>query len=198
MKIHHKTIICDPGHAWLAIDHAELDELGITQLISTYSYELKTDNQHLVLLEEDCDMTTYLRHKFDDPDMWRVFARECEEAYDDFDFVRGLPRYQKPEVWMNLVDLKDCDPAPFDQYLLITEAATGRKTAMEIGHWAKLDIERLIKRFVRGAFGGELIASEIDDLPNGDFHASIITDRRDPDSVVAWDSAAFYLKGGEA
>lgn len=98
---------------------------------------------------------------------------------------------------MNLVDLNDRDPAPFEQYLLITEAATGRKTAMEIGPQAKLDIERLIKRFVRTAFGGELIASEIDDSPNGDFYASIITDRRDPDSVVVWDSAAFYLKGVE-
>ena len=98
MKIQHKTIISDPGHSWLAIDHAELDELGISQLISSYSYELKTDEKHLVLLEEDCDMTTYLRNKFDTPDMWRAFVRECEEAYDEFDFVRGLPHYKRPLI----------------------------------------------------------------------------------------------------
>tara|TARA_R110000822_G_scaffold279581_1_gene401295 strand:- start:189 stop:587 length:399 start_codon:yes stop_codon:yes gene_type:complete len=79
MMITHKTLITDPGHAWLAIDRAELDELGIAQLISSYSYEFKTDDLHLVLLEEDCDMTTYLRHKFDDPEEWRAFVRECDE-----------------------------------------------------------------------------------------------------------------------
>ena len=98
---------------------------------------------------------------------------------------------------MNSVDLNDRDPAPFEQYLLITESATGRRTAMEISSRQQLDIERLIKRFVDTAFGGELIATGIDDSPDGDFYASIITDRRDPDSVVVWDSAAFYLKGVE-
>tara|TARA_R110000824_G_scaffold153301_1_gene324932 strand:- start:1308 stop:1703 length:396 start_codon:yes stop_codon:yes gene_type:complete len=98
MMITHKTLISDPGHAWLAIDHAELAELDILQLISSYSYELKTDEKHLVLLEEDCDLTTYLRHKFDDPEEWRAFTRECDEAYDEFDFVRGLPHYQRPLI----------------------------------------------------------------------------------------------------
>lgn len=105
MMITHKTLIADPGHAWLAIDHAELAELDILQLISSYSYELKTDEKHLVLLEEDCDLTTYLRHKFDDPDMWRAFMRECDEAIDEFDFVRGLPLYQRPPITKQLKEV---------------------------------------------------------------------------------------------
>jgi hypothetical protein len=68
---------------------------------------------------------------------------------------------------------------------------------MEIGDHEPLDLERLIKRFVATAFGGELVTSGIDNTPSGDWYASIITDRRDPDSVVVWDSAAFYLKGVE-
>ena len=98
---------------------------------------------------------------------------------------------------MNSVDLNDRDPAPFEQYLLITESATGRRTAMEINDTEPLDIEQLIKRFVATAFGGELTVANI--FPNSpdDWHAAIITDRRDPDSVVVWESADFYLEGGE-
>lgn len=102
------------------------------------------------------------------------------------------------EAEANLVDIGPGDAAPFEQYLLVTEAATGRRTAMEISDTEPLDIERLIRRFVATAFGGELtVANIFPDAPD-DWDAAIITDRRDPDSVVVWESASFYLIGGEA
>jgi hypothetical protein len=99
----------------------------------------------------------------------------------------------------NLVDIEPGDAAPFEQYLLVTEVFTGRRTAMEISDTEPLDLERLIKRFVDTAFGGELTVANIFPSPNNYdvWHASIITDRRDPDSVVIWENAYFYLKGGE-
>ena len=49
----------DPGHGWLAVELAELAELGIAHRISRYSY-LK---QGIVFLEEDMDMGTFIRAK---------------------------------------------------------------------------------------------------------------------------------------
>jgi len=49
----------DPGHGWLEVPKRELIELGIADQISDYSYQDK-DN---VYLEEDCDMTIFLKAK---------------------------------------------------------------------------------------------------------------------------------------
>ena len=47
----------DPGHAWLKVRIADLQELGIADKISTCSY-MKGE---FAFLEEDCDAGIYLR-----------------------------------------------------------------------------------------------------------------------------------------
>lgn len=54
----------DPGHGWLEVDQKDINELGIADKISSYSYMNKTK----VYLEEDCDMTLFIeafKTKFD-------------------------------------------------------------------------------------------------------------------------------------
>ena len=46
----------DPGHGWLRVPHRMLKKLGISALITPYSY-MRTDYAYL---EEDQDMTTFI------------------------------------------------------------------------------------------------------------------------------------------
>ena len=119
---------------------------------------------------------------------WQYGPRDIRETLE-----QAIGRFGPAEA--NLVDIERGDAAPFEQYLLITDAATGRQTAMEISDTEPLDLERLIKRFVANAFSGELTLAGIVPHLKSDWHASIITDRRDPDSVVVWAEAGFHLKG---
>lgn len=121
---------------------------------------------------------------------WQYGPRDIRETLE-----QAIGRFGPAET--NLVDIDPGDAAPFEQYLLVTEFVTGRRTAMEISDTEPLDIGRLVKRFVRTAFGGELNVANIVPILEGDWHAAIITDRRDPDSAVIWSSASFYLEGGD-
>lgn len=47
----------DPGHGWVEVPTAELRELGIVKLITTYSYQ----RRGMAYLEEDCDAGTWMR-----------------------------------------------------------------------------------------------------------------------------------------
>ena len=49
----------DPGHGWLHVRRAEIERLGIAREITPYSYQ----RGDLVFLEEDCDLTTFMRAK---------------------------------------------------------------------------------------------------------------------------------------
>lgn len=51
----------DPGHGWLRVPYSELERLGIADKITHYSYT-KGNN---VFLEEDCDMSTFMKAKAD-------------------------------------------------------------------------------------------------------------------------------------
>jgi len=51
----------DPGHGWLRVPYSELERLGIADKITRYSYT-KGEN---VFLEEDCDMSTFMKAKAD-------------------------------------------------------------------------------------------------------------------------------------
>lgn len=46
----------DPGHGWLAVKRSVLEQHGILDKISTYSYQ----NGGTVYLEEDCDMSVLI------------------------------------------------------------------------------------------------------------------------------------------
>lgn len=51
-----RTVIADPGHAWIKVPLFELDDLGILNRISEYSYV----SGEWAYLEEDCDMGIYM------------------------------------------------------------------------------------------------------------------------------------------
>jgi hypothetical protein len=57
MKTRTLTLHNDPSHGWLEIKRADLIALGIEDDISRFSYEKGSK----VYLEEDCDMTRYIR-----------------------------------------------------------------------------------------------------------------------------------------
>jgi hypothetical protein len=50
------TVYNDPGHAWAAVKITELQQLGIADKITAYSYQ----RGKTAYLEEDCDLSTYL------------------------------------------------------------------------------------------------------------------------------------------
>ena len=53
------TIYTDPSHGWAKVNLKELSRLNIIDKISTYSYIHK--NGINAYLEEDCDLSTYLK-----------------------------------------------------------------------------------------------------------------------------------------
>jgi hypothetical protein len=53
------TIYTDPSHGWAKVSLSELSRLNIIDKISTYSYIHK--NGINAYLEEDCDLSTYLK-----------------------------------------------------------------------------------------------------------------------------------------
>jgi len=56
-KIKRKLMFfSDPGHGWLRINQYDLEDLGITDKISGFSYQRGSR----VYLEEDCDAPRYL------------------------------------------------------------------------------------------------------------------------------------------
>jgi len=57
MKTQKLTFHCDPAHGWLEVSMSDLEALGITGLISAYSYA-KGDRAYL---EEDCDADLYIQ-----------------------------------------------------------------------------------------------------------------------------------------
>ncbi len=52
-----KKFLSDYGHGWLSVKRKELEELGLLDKISTYSYTKGLS----VYLEEDCDAGLYLK-----------------------------------------------------------------------------------------------------------------------------------------
>lgn len=58
----------DPGHGWLAVKRKLLKELGISDKISSYSYQ----RGNTVYLEEDCDAS--------------VFMKAFKEKYGEFSY----------------------------------------------------------------------------------------------------------------
>lgn len=51
------TFHTDPGHGWLQVPRAHLEELGILEKITAYSYQDLDGSSWY--LEEDCDATTF-------------------------------------------------------------------------------------------------------------------------------------------
>ena len=76
----------DPGHGWLAVSVEELQQLGIADKITSYSY-LSGDGS-VAYLEEDQDMRTFRLAKG-----WETWPNTIKEIYQKDTFIRRLPRY---------------------------------------------------------------------------------------------------------
>lgn len=85
-----------------------------------------------------------------------------------------------------------------DCYLHIEECRSGQTWIVPIRGNAKLDLVRLIKRWAKQEFAGELILDgQIMPRLQGDYYAVIYTDGRPPGGVC-WTSGGFYLKGAQS
>ena len=79
------TFHTDPGHGWLEVPLLVLQELGINEDISSYSY---TDGQN-VYLEEDCDAGKFVA-AFEKA---RGSRPKIVEKYAEYTHIRNLPRF---------------------------------------------------------------------------------------------------------
>lgn len=55
------TIYTDPSHGWAKVHLSELFNLEIHDKISTYSYIRSNEKYSYAYLEEDCDLSMYLK-----------------------------------------------------------------------------------------------------------------------------------------
>jgi hypothetical protein len=88
------TFYEDPGHGWLEVPMAELEELGIAGLITSCSY-MDGDKAYL---EEDCDLSTFMAAKILGlkPADWR---EACAALHGKGDTLR--------EWWKENVEVND-------------------------------------------------------------------------------------------
>lgn len=104
----HYTIFTDPGHGWLQVSIFEASKLDILDQISAFSY---MDNNYLYL-EEDADMSVFLRAKFQlpvnseytEPQKATVkqFFLECHDSYSNHSPVRRKQDYCAEAARRNL------------------------------------------------------------------------------------------------
>ena len=86
MKTFTIIVYNDPSHAWGKVKRKVLDNLGIAQQVSSYSYQYK-DN---VCLEEDADLSLVCRHLLLNTDVQIKFV----EKHSDRDSrIRSYERY---------------------------------------------------------------------------------------------------------
>jgi hypothetical protein len=82
-----------------------------------------------------------------------------------------------------------------DCYLHVREAVSGEEWIRPLTGNTKLDLKRLVKRWIKEEFCGErFLDGELMPRLDGQFYAQIITDNRPPDSHVCWESGGFYIK----
>lgn len=82
------TYHTDPGHGWLEVEVSVLEELGIKEKISSYSYMSRDKSK--AYLEEDCDAGIFFKAyeaKYGSKPSYT-------EKHLDNSFVRNLPTYK--------------------------------------------------------------------------------------------------------
>ena len=81
----------DPGHGWLAVKRAELENLGIIDKISSYSYQ----KGKMVYLEEDCDMGTFIKAKINANEWTEENLQHfIKESYRDYTPIRSYQNFK--------------------------------------------------------------------------------------------------------
>lgn len=79
------TFHSDAGHGWLEVRKRELEDLGIADKVSSYSY-VRGDK---VYLEEDCDASLFINAL----DGKGIKPSIIYAAQEDESFIRSLRRY---------------------------------------------------------------------------------------------------------
>jgi hypothetical protein len=87
-----KSIILytDPSHGWAKVSLSELFKLEIHDKISTYSYIRSNEKYSYVYLEEDCDLSTYLKALDDKGIKFRMIEKHTNKSSK----IRSYARYQ--------------------------------------------------------------------------------------------------------
>lgn len=86
MKTLKLTFHTDAGHGWLAVNRAHLEELGIVDQISTYSYQKGST----AYLEEDCDAS-----RFFEAAKAAGWVLHMVDNYKDRSPIRNYPHFSK-------------------------------------------------------------------------------------------------------
>jgi len=77
----------DPGHGWAAVKRKFLDELAITDKISTYSYQ----RGKTVYLEEDCDFSVLINALKARGDTFEIVEKHTDNTHP----IRSYDYYRK-------------------------------------------------------------------------------------------------------
>ena len=84
------TIYTDAGHGWAKVSLSELFNLSIIDKISAYSYIRSNAKYAYAYLEEDCDLSTYLKAL----DAKSIKYKFIEKHTDKSSKIRSYARYQ--------------------------------------------------------------------------------------------------------
>jgi hypothetical protein len=94
MKTFTIMVYSDPAHSWGKVKRQVIDNLGLAQGVSDYSYQLR-DN---VYLEEDCDLTkffnTYVATTGREPKHTTIYSERCR--------IRTYERYTPEKAYRTL------------------------------------------------------------------------------------------------
>ncbi len=88
-------IYTDPSHGWAKVTLKQLIKLNIADKISTYSYIHK--NGLYAYLEEDCDLSTYLKALDDHNIKFRMIEKHTNKSSK----IRSYSRYTLGHNYIN-------------------------------------------------------------------------------------------------
>lgn len=84
---------------------------------------------------------------------------------------------------------------PFDCYLHVEHCQSGETYIQEIKPNWTLGLKTRVKYWLKTEFSGELaLDGELMPSLQGEYYARIMTDNRQPDSIVCWTAGGFYTK----
>jgi len=89
------TIYTDPSHGWAKVTLRELLKLNIADKISSYSYIHK--NGLNAYLEEDCDLSTYLKALDDQGIKFKFIEKHTDKSSK----IRSYSRYTLGHNYIN-------------------------------------------------------------------------------------------------
>jgi hypothetical protein len=91
------TIYTDPSHGWAKVSLTELFNLEIQDKISTYSYIRSNAKYAYAYLEEDCDLSTYLKALDDKGIKFRIIEKHTDKSSK----IRSYNRYTLGHNYIN-------------------------------------------------------------------------------------------------